>query len=187
MEVLRVVLEVGDRILCAPYLLPLPPLLAWLTGTFCLALIASLFGEITLAILYWVNRHHIKKLATDMTRRHNQSVNALISKDKGAFKAINRLANDAFGKVFFVQIAMGMASLWPAFFAAAWLKMHFADVAIFNLHFIDWDVYYLPPFVPLYIVARILFTHIKHRIPLFKKLAKTAEKMAPEEEMQPLF
>ena len=186
MEILKLLLEVGESILRAPYLLPLPPLIAWLIGTFCLALVASLFGEITLATLYWVNRHHIQKLATDMTRRHNQSVNALISKDKGAFKAINRLANEAFGKVFFTQIAMGMASLWPAFFAAAWLKTHFADVVIINIHFINWDVYYLPPFVLLYIAARILFTHIKRRIPLFRRLAATAQEMAPKEEMQPL-
>jgi hypothetical protein len=186
MEILKLLLEVGESILRAPYILPLPPLIAWLIGTFWLALIASLFGEITLATLYWVNRHHIKKLATDMARRHNQSVNALISKDKGAFKAINRLANEAFGKVFFTQIAMGMASLWPAFFAAAWLKLHFAGVIIINIHFINWDVYYLPPFVLLYIAARILFTHIKRRIPLFRRLAATAKEMAPEEEMQPL-
>jgi len=186
METLKLLLEVGESMLCAPYLLPLPPLIAWLIGTFCLSLLSSLFGEITLATLYWVNRHHIRKLATDMTHRHNQSVNALISKNKGAFKAINRLANEAFGKVFFAQIAMGMASLWPAFFAVAWLKMHFDGVVIINISFIHWDVYYPAPFVLLYIAARILFTRLKRRVPLFRRLAATAEKMAPEEEMQPL-
>ena len=37
--------------------------------------------------------------------------------------------------------------------------------------------------VPLYIVARIFFAHIKHRIPQFRRIAETAEKMAPKEEM----
>lgn len=33
---------------------------------------------------------------------------------------MNKLANEAFGRGFFLKAAMGMASLWPAFLAAAW-------------------------------------------------------------------
>jgi hypothetical protein len=61
---------------------------------------------------------------------------------------------------------MGMASLWPAFFAAAWLNLRFSDF-VFTLP--AWagglKLNFIAPFVVLYIVIRILFSKIKRFIP----------------------
>jgi len=40
-------------------------------------------------------------------------------------KAINRLANESFGRSFFLSAAMGMGALWPLFFAAGWLDLRY--------------------------------------------------------------
>ena len=111
-----------DPFLIAPYRWLEDPHLGWWLGTFVLAIWAALFGEVTLAVAYRINRRAVKARLGETSFYHQRSINALKSGDKESYKAINRMANEAFGKSFFLMTAMGMSSLWPAFLAAAWLQ-----------------------------------------------------------------
>ena len=85
------------------------------------------------------------------------------------YKASNKLANDAFGKTFFMQIAMSSAFLWPIPFALAWMDYRFGDVD-FRLLFTDHYVGYACVFVPLYAASYLVFKRVKYRIPYFRRI-----------------
>jgi hypothetical protein len=107
-------------------------------------------------------------------------MNALKAGDKEVYTGANKLANDAFGRSFFLQLAMGMASLWPAFLGAAWLQARFQGVPV-PVPFSDLQINWLPPYVVMYIVIRIAMSR------LFKQLnnveiysaKQAAEPLAP--------
>ena len=99
-----------------------------------------------------------------MDQRHSESMNALKAGDKAAYKAINSLANEAFGKSFFLQVAMASASLWPVPCALAWLQIRFSSIRfplLFDLPLIGNSVGAPFIFIPLYILARIIVGKIK--------------------------
>ena len=152
-----------DPILIAPYRWIQEPLIGWLVGTFILSLWASLLGSLTLALAYRVNRAYVKKVLTKTGYYHEQSLHAKAAGDEEAYKKINSLANEEFGRSFFLLMAMGMASLWPAFFAAAWLHERFGNMSFLVLP--DWAGGYhfnfIGPFVGLYLLARFVSSRFK--------------------------
>jgi hypothetical protein len=153
-----------DSFLIAPYRWLHDPVLGWLLGTLFVALWATLLGEITLALAFRVNRFRVQETSQEMTKRHNQSINALKAGDKDSYKAINKLANEAYGKNFFLQLAMASASLWPVAFALAWLNTRFSEIAFplpFSLPRSGNTVSYPFVFIPLYILTRIAFSNVK--------------------------
>ncbi|MGD8990208.1 MAG: hypothetical protein PVI00_02010 [Desulfobacterales bacterium] len=177
MDVITWLLNTIDPVLIAPYRWFANPMLGWWIGTFILALWATLIGELTLAVAYRINRNHIAKNLEQTQYYHQRSLNAKAAGDESAYKGINRLANEAFGKSFFLFMAMGMASLWPAFFAAAWLNRRFADI-VFTLP--KWagglDLNFIAPFVILYIFARVLFGKLKPYLPFLNQFARQLPK-----------
>ena len=54
------------------------------------------------------------------------SSEALSLGDKESYKACNKEGNDAFGQLFFNKFGLSAASLWPIFFALAWMQDRFA-------------------------------------------------------------
>lgn len=152
-----------DPVLIAAYRWLDHPLWAWWLGTFVLSMMAAIVGELTLALVYRINRQAAHGYADEATDMQNRSLNAARAGDKKAYKAINRLANDAFGRSFFLSLAMGMGSLWPAFFAAAWLQMRFGDLR-WPLPFIDWQANFVPGFIFCYIFSRILVGRVRKLI-----------------------
>jgi hypothetical protein len=173
MDAITWLLHKIDPVLIAPYRFFDNPMAGWWAGTFVLALWAAFLGELTLAVAYRVNRGPIAKTSERTLYYHEQSFKAKQAKDEGAYKKINRLANEAYGKTFFLFIAMGMGSLWPAFFAAAWLNERFGQI-VFTLP--KWaggfELSFLAPFVILYIVARVIFTKLRPYIPFLRPPAQ---------------
>ena len=167
-----------DPVLISPYRWFENPMLGWWVGTFLLALWASLLGELTLAVAYRVNRNQIAKNWDQTLYYHRQSLKAKQAGDEKAYKGINKLANEKFGKSFFLFMAMGMASLWPAFFAAAWLNRRFGDI-VFALP--GWagglELNFIAPFVILYIAARIIFTKLRPYLPFLNQASKLSRQM----------
>ena len=106
-----------DAFLIIPYRVPENPIIGWWIGTRILCVWSTILGEISLFMAFKANSLHIRKTEKEVIRRQNQSISALKAGDKKAYKAINSLANEAFGKTFFIQVAMACASLWPAAFA----------------------------------------------------------------------
>jgi hypothetical protein len=146
------------------------PIAGYLFGTFCLAMICLVIGQITQAVIWRWNRPWLNTDNREMVRMHNLSLKALSAKDKAAYKASNKVANDAFGKFFFSRMAMGMASLWPVPFALAWMDQRFGDVD-FHMTGIG-EVGYLATFIPVFILAAILFSKVKNHIPFFAAVAR---------------
>lgn len=151
------------------------PLPGYFLGTAVLCLICVILGQLTLAVAFLWNRPSIDRDNREMVRLHNLSIKALLAKDKKAYKACNKQANDAFGKVFFSQIAMSISSLWPVPFALAWMQSRFSEVAFdlpVKLPVVGETVGYLFSAIPIYILMYILFGKIKARLPFFRKISR---------------
>ena len=167
------ILSYIDPILIAPYRWFENPTLSWCLGTFCLAFWAGIIGELTLAAAYRLNHRQVSQNDAQTHYYHTQSMAAKKAGDDAAFKGINGLANEAFGKAFFLLAAMGMASLWPAFFAAAWLDLRFGEL-VFTLPPLagGLQLNVVAPFIVCYILARTLISKIKRfALPRLKTIA----------------
>ena len=146
--------------------------LAWVDffiGTLVLAFMALIIGEFSIGAIFLATRKHIDRSAQEATKYQNMSVEALAHGDKPAYTAANKLANDAFGKTFFQQIALSAAFLWPIPFALAWMQYRFLEVDI-PVPGTGLSVNYVAVFVPLYVVAYFLFKRVKYRLPFFRRL-----------------
>ena len=158
-----------DPVLIAPYRFFDDPILGWWAGTLVLAFWAVLIGELTVAVVFRINRKPVSRQWEETAYYHEQSLKAKQAGDEATYAGINTLANEAYGKSFFLFIAMGMASIWPAFFAAAWLNLRFSELAFFLPKWLGGlELSFLAPFVLLYLAVRILFSKIKRAIPFFQ-------------------
>ncbi len=152
-----------DPVLIAPYRWLEDPAGAWWLGTLVLALWACLLGWLTTALLERINRSYLARYTADMDLRNQEAMAALAAGDRAAYKAGNKRANDAFGRAFFLQMAMGSASLWPAFLAVAWLQSRFDGLAI-PAPFTAWGIGYAPGFLICYLIVRLSIYWLKKRL-----------------------
>jgi hypothetical protein len=151
------------------------PILGYFMGIGVLSLLCVIVGEFTLSVAFRFNRKGIDQDNREMTRMQNLSLRALLAKDKQSYKAFNREANEAFGKVFFKQIALAAASLWPIPFALGWMQTRFMNIEFLlpcRLPVVGETVGYSFTFIPMYILVYILFGKIKHKLPYFKTMEK---------------
>ena len=142
-----------DHTLLALFAVGTDPMLGYLLGTAALALAAAAASVATLAVARVVAGS--AGMASTEAARHYQQLShqALLAGDGAAYRACNRLANEAFGQSFFLNAAWGMGSLWPVFFAAGWMQAHFAAVR-FPIGPVELGP--MAPLVMLYVAARIL-------------------------------
>jgi len=164
-----------------PVFLFLDPYLIWfyritgharidfILGTFTLALMAVIIGELNIALAYLVARRRIERVTDEAVRYQNLSFEALTAGDKGAYRAANRLANDAFGHSFFMQIALSAAFLWPAGFVLAWMSQRFWDLE-FPVPYLHFSFGYIGVFLFLFVAAYFVFKPVKSRIPYFRRI-----------------
>ncbi len=138
-------------------------------GTFALALMAVIVGEFNISLAFLAARRRIERVTDEAVKYQNLSLEALTAGDKGAYRAANRLANDAFGHSFFLQIALSAAFLWPAGFSLAWMSQRFADLE-FPLPFLSYSLGYIGVFLILFIAAYFVFKPLKYRIPYFRRI-----------------
>jgi hypothetical protein len=143
--------------------------LDFLIGTFVLAFMALIIGELTISWAFLVSRKYINRNTDEVVRYQNLSVDALAAGDKEAYLASNKLANDAFGRSFFMQIALSAAFLWPIFFALGWMGHRFSEVE-FRIVFTDYSVGYVCIFITLYAAAHMIFKRIKYKLPYFRNM-----------------
>jgi hypothetical protein len=183
METLATLQQWFDSAFIYFFRLPDIPILGYYLGCAVLSLACVVVGQITIAIAFFWNKRFIDADNREMVRMHNLSVRALLAKDKKAYKSCNKVANDAFGKVFFSQIALSVSSLWPVAFAAGWLQTRFQDVTFalpVSLPVIGNQVGFMFTFLPIYILVYILFGWIKGRLPLFRTIVKRLEQYDTE-------
>lgn len=141
----------------------------FLIGTLVLALHAIIIGEFTISLAFLAVRRRIDQTTAEAAKYQNLAMEALVEGDKQAYKAANRLANDAFGKSFFMQISLSAAFLWPAFFAVAWMSYRFSGLE-FPLPFSHHSFGYIGVFILLYAAAYFLFKRVKYKLPYFRRI-----------------
>ena len=120
----------------------------------------------------------------DMVAMHNLSVRALEEGDASGYKACNKVANEAFGRAFFMQIALAAATLWPVPWALHWMGKRFGSVEFplpLSVPLIGDYVKYPFMFLLFYLLARIVFKNVRHKLPYFgrfhRNLLKEKEKI----------
>lgn len=165
-----------------------PPILGYFTGTAVLCLLCAILGRLTLIMGSRINSEYLARDNNNMVHMHNLSLYALLSRDKNAYRSCNKEANEAFGKVFFAQVALGASSLWPAPFALAWMQSRFGHVEFvlpFALPGIGDTVGYMFTFFPVFVLTHILYARFCRwwtRLPFLKERAEKRPHGFPEEE-----
>ena len=92
---------------------------------------------------------------------------ALKAGDRPAYEAANRLANEAFNKSFFMQVALSATFFWPVFFCLGWMQYRFFELE-FPIPYIGYPLGYIGVFILVYIPVYILFKKIKHKLSYFR-------------------
>ena len=161
-----------DPFLIVLYRLTGNPMAVYFLGTFLLALLAVVVGEFTISIVFKVNKAHLDRLNVRVEKMKRLSSEALAIGDQEGYKACNKEGNDAFGQLFFNKFGLSAASLWPIFFALAWMQERFAEIGL-PLPWIGWEINYFFFFLMCYILARILFGRIKRKLPYFRGMHQT--------------
>ena len=166
-----------------PVYLYLDPYLIWfyrlsgsaevnfLLGTLALAVLSLLVGESTSSLASLIVRRQFEQVAGEAKRYQDLSMEALKAGNRPAYEAANKVANEAFGKSFFMQMALSATFFWPIFFALGWMQYRFLEMA-FPLPFIGFSIGYIGVFILLYIPAYILFKRVKHKLPRLRRIKK---------------
>jgi hypothetical protein len=165
-------MQVLDPILITFYRLTGYPLVDYYLGTFLLALLTVLVGEFTISVVFRINKSHLDRLNARFEKMQSLSSEALAAGDQAGYKACNKEGNDAFGQLFFNKFGLSAASLWPIFFALAWMQERFADIDL-PLPWTGWEINYFFFFLLCYILARIFFGGIKRKLPYFRGIHQT--------------
>ena len=143
------------------------PIVDFLIGPLLLAMLSVAIGEITVLILRRVNSSHMKKLDRELQNKHELSIEAKRAGDEDSYQALNREANDAFGRVFFNMFTFSAASLWAVFLALAWMQMRFREVEFqlpVSVPMFGESVGYVLIFVLLYILSRMMMSKLKVKL-----------------------
>ncbi|MBU1274207.1 MAG: hypothetical protein KJ720_02430 [Proteobacteria bacterium] len=162
MDPLYWLLAQADSYLIAPYRWLGSPVAGWWLGTGVLCLWCTILGEATLAVVRRINRAHLQSQLDQMAEGQSRSWEALRAGDRLAYKGFNTQANESFGKSFFMQVAMGSSSLWPAFLALAWLQWRFGMVSV-PFPGTQWSMSYAAAFIPMYVIMRVLWS-LAHKL-----------------------
>jgi hypothetical protein len=172
---------------CLMYLFELSsePVIDFIIGSFLLAMVCVVVGEVTLSLAIRWNRRHIQRLKEEIRNKESLSIQAYEMGDRKSYQALNQAANDAWGRHFFTMAAYSAGVLWPVPFALAWMQTHFAQVPFtmaFPLSLIfGKTVGFAFIFIPIYILDRILFKYMHPWLPYFK----TVQKMIDDISRQP--
>jgi hypothetical protein len=158
-----------------PVFLVLDPYLIWgyrltpvvwlnyLLGTFILALLALLLGELTTTLAGRLVRPRLEEVTGKAKKYHDLSLEALKAGDRPAYEAANRLANEAFNKVFYMQVALSATFFWPVFLALGWMQARFFEVEL-PLPGVEFSLSYLAVFVLVYTTAYILYKLLTRKL-----------------------
>ncbi|MGC2434126.1 MAG: hypothetical protein WA433_10135 [Desulfobaccales bacterium] len=141
----------------------------FMVGTLALACLAVLLGHLTSSLAHLALRNRIGQDTATAARYQELSIQALKAGDQQAYQAANRLANEAFGKSFFLQAGMSAGFLWPIFLALAWMQERFLRIEI-PLVVVPYSLGFVGIFIILYILAYFLFKRVKCRIPCFRDI-----------------
>jgi hypothetical protein len=141
------------------------PIIGYYVGTAVVCLICVIIGRLTLITGSRINALYLGRDHQKMIRMHNLSLHALLCRDKQSYQSCNKEANEAFGKMFFSQIALGASSLWVVPFALVWMQSRFGRVLFdlpFSLPGLENSVGFMFTFFPILVLTYLLYARICH-------------------------
>ncbi|ROQ90752.1 hypothetical protein [Desulfosoma caldarium] len=160
------------------------PIGTYLLDQAFMAILATIVGELTLALGYRINHRHLKKLTQDLAQYQKLSDNAEKMGDHAAFEAINREGNDVWGRLFFFKIALSAAALWPIFFALSWLQSRYTDLDL-RVPGTAFGLNYVVVFLVFYVVSRLVFSRVSRKLPFFRTVLGMVEADAAHSDAAP--
>lgn len=170
------VLRFLETLMIAPYRSVANPVAGFFIGTTCLAMVTVMLGEVVISISIRLNRRHLDTLTRNIVHHEALSMRAYAEGDKTSYKALNKVAHDAWGKHFFTMAAYSAGMLAPVPFALAWMQHRFHGVDFimgWPLQFVFGETISYPfIFILLYILCRIVFKYIRPHLPYFKNVQK---------------
>jgi hypothetical protein len=169
----------ADRFLISFYRVTGFSHLDYFIGTFCLCFLCVLLGEVSVSLAIRINKRYIAQMAEAIDKKEKLSMAAYHAGDKAGYKALNQQATDEWGKHFFTMAGYSAGILWPIPFALGWMQTRFYGVDFelalpLSLIF-GKTVGYIFTFVPLYILARIIFKHMRPYLPYFRGVQKALD------------
>jgi len=171
-EVFYNTIRLIDPVLISFFRLTDSAMFGFLIGTFSLCLLCVVLGELTISAAIRLNRKHLQELKKEILHKEKLSMQAYAEDDQVSYKALNKEANEAWGRHFFTMAAYSGGILWPVPFALAWMQTRFQGVdfeLVFPLNRLLADnVGYPFIFIPMYILARIVFKYLRPRLPYFR-------------------
>jgi hypothetical protein len=157
------------------------PLADYFMGTFFLAFLCVVVGEISVSLALRFNQRYIDEMTTEMQTKEKLSMQAYRAGDRTSYRALNKEATEVWGKRFFTMVAYSAGILWPIPCALGWMQTRFADVQFalaFPLSLVfGKTVGYIFVFIPLYFFCRILFKYLRPCLPYFKGVQKALDGM----------
>jgi len=136
-------------------------------GTFVLAWLALVGGECTSFLAGRLVEGPIGRMSDEAKKYQDLSMEALKVGDRPAYEAANKLANEAFGKTFFMQLTLSATFFWPIFFVLGWMQYRFLEVA-FPIPGTGWSLGYIGVFIIIYVAVYFLFKQGKRRLTLLR-------------------
>ena len=173
-----------DPVLIVPFRIVDEPLMGFFLGVFILGLLAVAVGDLTLSGAIRFNRRYLQDLTHTISHMEALSIQAYAAGDRHSYKALNQESNDAWGRYFFTMAAYSAGMLWPVPFALGWMQTRFQGVEFelvwpLNLLIAD-SVGYPFIFIPLYILARIVFKYLRPWLPCFRGAQAMRERKAEQ-------
>ncbi|MFH1489927.1 MAG: hypothetical protein ABII06_13575 [Pseudomonadota bacterium] len=145
-------------------------------GTFVLALICVMVGDVSISLGIRFNKSYIDDLNREVDEKEAMSIRAYEQDDKRSYKALNKDATDAWGKKFFTMAGYSAGLLWPIPVALGWMQTRFQGVEfplVYPLSLlIDRSMGYIFSFIPIYILVRIIFKYLRPFLPYFRGVQK---------------
>jgi hypothetical protein len=129
-----------------------------------LALACTLVGEASMWLAGKVVGREVQARADKVRRYQEISLKALEEKDKKSFQAADKVAKEAYEKSFVLGLCLGIGSIWPCFFALAWLQHRFGYAHTLPLPLVGWKMGYFGVFVLSYLIVRVAYGLIKSRL-----------------------
>jgi hypothetical protein len=181
-EILSNFYLLADSFLIFFYRLTGTPLADYFMGTFFLAFLCVVVGEISVSLALRFNQRYIDEMTTEVEAKEKLSLEAYRSGDRTSYRALNKEATDAWGKRFFTMVGYSAGILWPIPCALGWMQTRFADVQFalaFPLSLVfGKTVGYMFVFIPIYIFCRILFKYLRPFLPYFKGVQNALDRHA---------
>jgi hypothetical protein len=173
MELFLHIYSLMDNLFMPVFRLPDSPLSGYYLGTFVLSALCFILGKYSVFCAFRFNRDKIIHNSNEMTRYQDISIKALRAGNKYAFRACNSMSNDAYAKIFFSQIALSAATLWPAFLALGWMQYRFGGVdfrTVVPMPGANYIFGYVTTFALCYVIVRILSEKTLPVVAVIKKL-----------------